>query len=179
MAVGSAVTLGNTGALGRLRSKFGPDRTNMGGELVTVTENVQVLGLSEASVAVQVTRVTPKSKQVPDGGSHTNSTPGQLSLTLGSKVSTAQHFSASTGVAMFAGHTIDGAWPSFTVTKKVQELVFSAASEAVQVTVVAPTGKNDPEAGTQSTVAPGQLSVTSASRYCTTAPHWFGSEFTS
>ena len=37
---------------------------------------------------------------------------------------------------------------------------FPAASVGVQVTVVVPTGKDDPEGGTQLTVAPGQLSAT-------------------
>jgi len=42
----------------------------------------------------------------------------------------------------------------------VQVAVSDAASVAVQVTVVAPTGKELPEAGLQLTVtAPGQLSV--------------------
>lgn len=48
-----------------------------------------------------------------------------------------------------------------TVTVKVQEAVFggAAVSDAVQVTVVVPTAKVEPEAGTHAAVAPGQLSV--------------------
>jgi hypothetical protein len=49
---------------------------------------------------------------------------------------------------MFAGHVITGGCVSLTVTVKVQlgpELV-------VQVTVVVPFGKNEPEAGEQVTV---------------------------
>ena len=62
---------------------------------------------------------------------------------------------------IFPGQVIDGGCVSLTVTVNVQ-LVFGLlglASLAVQVTVVVPTGKNDPEAGEQFTVGPGQLSV--------------------
>ena len=45
-----------------------------------------------------------------------------------------------------------------TVTVNVQVPVFAAASVAVHVTVVTPTGNDEPDAGTQLTVAPGQLS---------------------
>ena len=43
---------------------------------------------------------------------------------------------------MFAGHVIDGAWASWTVTVNEQ-----LAISAVQVTVVVPAGKNEPDAG--------------------------------
>lgn len=47
-----------------------------------------------------------------------------------------------------------------TVTVKLQVAVFCAASVAVQVTVVVPTGNVEPEAGTQlAALTPGQLSV--------------------
>jgi hypothetical protein len=46
-----------------------------------------------------------------------------------------------------------------TVTWKVQEAVFCAASVAVQVTVVVPAGKNDPEGKTQATVTELQSSA--------------------
>ena len=59
---------------------------------------------------------------------------------------------------MFAGHVTVGACVSCTVTVKVQVPVFVEASVAVQVTVVVPTGKVDPDAGAHTTVAPGQLS---------------------
>ena len=48
---------------------------------------------------------------------------------------------------MFAGHVIDGFWASTTVTVKVQLAVFPAASVAVAVTVVVPTGKKLPDTG--------------------------------
>jgi hypothetical protein len=59
-------------------------------------------------------------------------------------------------VVTFAGHVIVHA--GCTVTVKVQDPVFAAASVAVHVTVVVPIGNDDPDAGTQLTVAPGQLS---------------------
>ena len=46
-----------------------------------------------------------------------------------------------------------------TVTVKVQLAVLPDSSVAVQVTVVVPTGKVEPEAGLQAVDAPEQLSV--------------------
>lgn len=60
---------------------------------------------------------------------------------------------------------------SFTLTVKVQVLVLPAASVAVDVTVVIPTGKKLPEAGTLVMVTPGQLSVAVGVNE-TFAPHW-------
>ena len=61
---------------------------------------------------------------------------------------------------MFAGHETVGACVSCTVTvnEHVPSGLFADASLAVHVTVVVPTGKVDPDAGTHATVAPGQLS---------------------
>ena len=47
-----------------------------------------------------------------------------------------------------------------TVTVKEQLAVLPEVSVAVQVTVVVPSGKVEPDAGEQTTVAPGQLSLT-------------------
>ena len=63
---------------------------------------------------------------------------------------------------MFAGHVTAGASMSWIVTVKlhVASGLFAETSDAVHVTVVAPTGNVVPEAGTQLTVTtPGQLSV--------------------
>jgi hypothetical protein len=60
----------------------------------------------------------------------------------------------------FSGQVIVGAVVSCTVTVKLHEAIKPAPSVAVQVTVVAPTGKNEAEAGAQATVAPGTLSLT-------------------
>ncbi len=47
------------------------------------TVKLQLDVLPEASVAVQVTVVTPVGKQLPDGGVHTTVTPAQLSVATG------------------------------------------------------------------------------------------------
>ena len=47
-----------------------------------------------------------------------------------------------------------------TVTVKVQLAELPDSSVAVQVTVVVPTGKVEPEGGRQAADAPGQLSAT-------------------
>ena len=45
------------------------------------------------------------------------------------------------------------------MTANEQDAVFRLASVAVQLTVVAPAGTQDPEGGVHTTVTPGQLSV--------------------
>jgi len=59
------------------------------------------------------------------------------------------------------GQVIDGAWLSFTVTVKLQVLVFPVASVTLKVLVVVPTGKVAPLANPAVwvVVAPLQLSV--------------------
>jgi hypothetical protein len=74
---------------------------------------------------------------------------------------------------MFDGQVIDGAWLSTTITVNEQEDMLLEASLAVQVTVVVPTGKLEPDAGLQLGVpTPGQLSVAVGALYVTTAEHW-------
>jgi hypothetical protein len=60
---------------------------------------------------------------------------------------------------MLAGQVITGFSVSLTVTVKVQVAVLPELSVAVQVTVVVPLGKVEPEGGLQTTVTPGQLSA--------------------
>jgi hypothetical protein len=61
-------------------------------------------------------------------------------------------------VLMLVGQVIDGFCVSLTVTVKVQEPVLPEVSVAVQVTVVLPLLKVEPEGGLHVTVPPGQLS---------------------
>lgn len=61
-----------------------------------------------------------------------------------------------------------------TVTVKLHVLALPDVSPAVQVTVVTPLAKLDPEAGEQVTVAPGQLSETLGVAKVTTAEHCVG-----
>jgi hypothetical protein len=51
-----------------------------------------------------------------------------------------------------------GGWVSFTLFVKLHVAVLPEASVPVQVVVVVPTGKNEPEGGRQLVVKPGQLS---------------------
>jgi len=143
---------------------------------VTVIVNVHVVSgeFGEPSTAVHDTVVTPTGKVDPDAGVQVAVAPGQLSTGAGTvKLTTVEHCPGVFGTVMFAGHVIEGASVSCTVTVNVQvpsgEL--GDPSLAVHVTVVVPTGKVDPDAGTQVTVAPGQLSVAVAA-YTTTAEHW-------
>jgi hypothetical protein len=57
-----------------------------------------------------------------------------------------------------------------TVIVNVATTVFPAASVAVQVTVVVPFAKNDPELGVQETLATPTLSVAVGAAYVTVAP---------
>lgn len=72
---------------------------------------------------------------------------------------------------MLAGQVIAGGMLSLTVTVKVQVAVLLEASVAVQVTVVTPFWKVEPDAGTQAAVAPVQLSVGVGVVYVTFAEH--------
>ena len=113
---------------------------------MTVNEHEAVL--PEASVAVQVTVVVPTGKADPEGGTQTTVTPGQLSDAVGAKV-TGVLFAggqvAAAATAMLAGQVIVGGWVSFTLTVNVQ----LGPADELHVTVVVPTGKNEPEAGEQ------------------------------
>jgi len=140
----------------------------------TVTVNVQVAVLPTASVAVDVTVVVPTGKKLPDAGVLTTVTPGQLSLAVTLKVTTAPHWFGLFETVILAGQVMDGGCVSFIVMVNVQVAVFPTASVAVEVTVVVPTGKKLPDAGTLTTVTPGQLSLAVMLKL-TTAPHWFGS----
>ena len=75
-------------------------------------------------------------------------------------MTTAPHWFGSFGAVILAGQVTVGGCVSLTVTVKPQVLsgLFTLASIAVQVTDDVPTGKNEPEAGEQFTVMPGQLS---------------------
>ena len=70
-----------------------------------------------------------------------------------------------------------GGVTSLTVTVKLQLAVLAgeAASLAVQLTVVVPSGKALPEGGAQLMLAPGQLSVAVAGVMTTVAWHLPGS----
>ena len=121
--------------------------------------NWQVLILPEASVAVTVTVVNPTGKKLPDAGELVMVTPGQLSVAVGVKLTTAPHWPAVLFTVIFAGQVTVGNSVSFTLMVNVHVAVLPDASVTVHVTVVVPTGKNDPDAGVEVTVKPGQLSA--------------------
>src|SRR5210317_2038807 len=73
------------------------------------------------------------------------------------------------------GHVKSGLSVSIIVTVKLHSEVFPAASVAIKVFTVVPTGNNDPLAKpavcSKNTIGNAQLSVTTGSAYVTTAPH--------
>jgi hypothetical protein len=141
----------------------------------TVTVNEHEVELPAASVAVEVTVVVPRLKVEPEAGTEVT-VAEQLSVAVTLKFTTASHEFASLLTVMLEGQVIAGAWLSTTVTVNEHEVEFPAASVAVEVTVVEPRLKIEPEAGTEVTVAK-QLSVAVALKF-TTAPHEFASLFT-
>ena len=116
--------------------------------LNTVTVNEHKAVLPEVSVAVQVTVVVPTGNVKPEAGLQTTVTPGQLSdamtvkltiwLLVGGQL-------AAAVVVILAGHVMVGGCVSLTVTVNVQ----LGPAVVVQVTVVVPFGKNEPDAGEQ------------------------------
>ena len=115
---------------------------------LTVTVNEQAAVREAASVAVHVTVVTPRANAEPLAGTHATVTPGQLSEAVAENVTAAEHCPASVVVEMLAGQVIVGFSTSTTVTVNVH----IGPDVVVQVTVVTPTAKADPEAGRHVTV---------------------------
>src|SRR2546422_370848 len=98
--------------------------------------------------------------QVPEATSLTCMTTGaagQLSVAV-TAAGLGAGTSASHCTARAAGQAMAGGCVSLTVTVNAQ-LATPAASRAVHVTVVAPVGNAEPDAGVQLTVTPAQLSV--------------------
>src|SRR5258705_9749175 len=112
-----------------------------------------------SSLAILTTVVVPTAKLDPLAGTLTTLTPGQLSVASTLNTTLRVHGWESEVCVRLAGHVITGGCVSLTVTVKLQMLVLPAASLAVLTTVVVPTAKLDPLAGTLTTLTPGQLSV--------------------
>src|SRR6185369_8644192 len=85
----------------------------------TVTVKMQRFVLPLASVATQVTVVTPTISRVPEAGEHTSVAPAQLSLKVGAKETTASQRPSSAARTWFVGQVIVGGSVSITVTLKV------------------------------------------------------------
>jgi len=93
-------------------------------------------------VAVAVTVVTPILNVLPEVISVRIDTLVQLSVAVVSNSTTDVHRPKSVPVVMSAGHVMTGASVSSTVTRNSQMVVPSE-----MLTVVVPTGKNDPDGG--------------------------------
>lgn len=116
----------------------------------------------ELSVAVHVTVVVPRLNVAPEAGAQTTGAEPQLSIAVGGVyVTVAEQAPVVAGCVMFVGQApMTGFWLSTTVTVKLHGVAgLPAASIPVQLTVVTPRLKVEPEGGTQAAVAPGQLSV--------------------
>ena len=128
-------------------------------QLMTVTVKEQVAVRLEASVAVQVTVVVPTAKFDPEAGTHAVVTPEQLSAAVGAGNVNGIGLPVRLVAVWLDGQVMVGFWLSLTVTVKLHEAILFAASVAVQVTVVTPFWKVEPEAGVHVAVTPAQLSV--------------------
>ena len=133
-------------------------RASTGWSAVTVTVKEAVPVLPAASVAEQVTVVVPRANVVPDAGEHV-----AVSGAVTASDAVAVKLTATGAVdctVMFAGTVTVGAVVSCTVTVKEALALFPATSFAVQLTVVAPNPKVEPDAGVQTSVTtPGRSSV--------------------
>ncbi|KOP78207.1 hypothetical protein AN957_03155 [Cytobacillus solani] len=148
---------------GSLNTVISSEQVITGGSestIVTVKEHSAVL--PALSVAVQITGVMPTLKKVPDAGEHETITPGQLSLAIGAgKLTIAPHWPGAFDVIISLEQVMFGAWVSSTVTVNEQEsTTIPEASVSVHVTIVAPTGKKEPEPGLHDAIAPIQLPET-------------------
>ena len=121
---------------------------------VRVTVKLEVPTFPAASDAVQVTVVVPAEKLEPEGGEQVipEVTP-TLSVALAIKViisgGKALEFIMLDGTVTTGGVVSAGGASSVTVTVKLAVPTFPAASDAVQVTVVVPAEKLEPEGGEQ------------------------------
>jgi hypothetical protein len=150
-------------------TKFGGQTIVGGSQSFTVTVNVQLDVLPEASVAVTVTVEVPTGKAEPEAGLATTLKPAQLSVPVATKFTTAEHWPGALHTVTLAGHCTVGFSQSFTVTVKEHCWLLPEASVAVTTTVVVPIGKVEPEAGLATTVGAPQLSAPVAVKF-TTAP---------
>ena len=108
---------------------------------LTVTLKVQLFVFPAASVAVAVTVVVPTGKAEPDAGLLTIVGAPQLSLPETVKFTTAEQVPTGALTVISAGQEMLGSSSSVTLTVKLQ----LGPAELVQVTVVSPTPKKDPE----------------------------------
>ena len=117
---------------------------------VTVTVNEPVEAFPAASDDEHETVVTPMGNDEPEAGVQTTGrAPSTASSAEALKVTTALVPEAVTAIG--EGSVSTGPVPSVTVTVNEPVEVLPVASDDVQVTVVTPTGNDEPEAGVQTT----------------------------
>src|SRR5437879_13024969 len=114
----------------------------------TVTVKVHVALLPCASVAVLVTVVVPAAKLLPLAGTLTTLKIGRASGRDTTKVTLLEQVPDNTFTTRLVEQVITGDCTSFTVTVKLHVALLPLASVAVLVTVVVPTAKLLPLAGT-------------------------------
>jgi hypothetical protein len=159
LAVAAYVTTASQ-APGAVFTTMGAGHVAVGGSVsLTVMVKEQLAVLPLASAAVQFTVVLPLGKVEPLAGAQLMLAPGQLSLAVAVKVTTASQAPGVVLTVMGAGHVAVGGSVSLTVTVTEQVLVLPLASVAVQFTVVTPLAKVEPLEGAQLMLAPGQLSL--------------------
>jgi hypothetical protein len=137
----------------------------------TATRNEAEAELPRLSAAVQVTVVVPTGNNAPESGVHvTGSGPSTTSEAVGAGVNVTRDPAGPNASSVCVGGTTIVGPASVTTTLNAADPLFPAASAAVQVTVVVPTGNVDPEAGAQvGVIAPDTASVAEAENV-TTAP---------
>src|SRR5260221_12403005 len=88
--------------------------------------------LPVASVAVQVTVFVTMAKLGPLGGTQTSATPGQLSVAVAAKFTTALHWPGAVLVVMSPGQVAEGGLVSLTPTPKLQPSEVAPTGAAAQ-----------------------------------------------
>src|SRR6266481_5400968 len=124
----------------------------------TVTVKLHVALLPLASVAVLVTVVVPSAKLLPLAGTLAMFVTAQLSVAVTTKVTLLEHVPDALTTRLVE-QVIVGGTVSVTLTVKVHVLLLPLLSRAVLVTVVVPTAKLLPLAGTLEMFVTAQLSV--------------------
>jgi hypothetical protein len=140
------------------------------GSTVSLTVTVK-LQLAAPPFPEQVTVVMPTGNVEPDAGVQTTSPHESPSVEGCEYVTAAVHWPASTG-RVISGPQVSKQSTSLSTTETVKlqfEELFDA-SVAVQVTVVVPVGKMEPDAGVQLVVTAEQLSLVSGSGKSTLVP---------
>src|SRR6516225_10503856 len=136
------------------------------GGSVSLTVTVKTQFATPATFeAVQVTVLVPTGKKYGDAITFepiSQITAGLgLPLTFGKNARVRPHWPGALLVVTSPGQVMVGGEfvaEEFTVTLKAQLLLLPEASIAVQVTIVSPSGNNEPDGGAQLAVTPGQLS---------------------